>query len=97
MEEGKLYTQTGLTISDLADNLSIQEYRLRRIINQQLNYRNFNQFLNNYRIEDACSRLKETNTPVSTIALDVGYASLSVFNKAFRERYALTPTEFRNS
>ncbi len=97
MEEGKLYTQTGLTISDLADNLSIQEYRLRRIINQQLNFRNFNQFLNNYRIEDACNRLKETNTPVSTIALDVGYASLSVFNKAFKERYGVTPTEFRNS
>ena len=96
MEEGKLYTQTGLTIADLAKSLSIQEYRLRRIINQQLEFRNFNQFLNNYRIEDACARLRESSTPISTIALDVGYASLSVFNKAFKERYGVTPTEFRN-
>lgn len=97
MEEGKLYTQTGLTIAELAKSLSIQEYKLRRIINQQMRFRNFNQFLNNYRIEDACTRLRETNTPISTIALDVGYASLSVFNKAFKERYGVTPSEFRNT
>lgn len=96
MEEGKLYTQTGLTIADLAEHLSIQEYRLRRIINQQLKFRNFNQFLNNYRIEEACTLLRHSETPISTIALDVGYASLSVFNKAFKERYKVTPTEFRN-
>lgn len=97
MEGEKLYTKTGLTIADLAASLSIQEYRLRRIINQQLQFKNFNQFLNNYRIEDACTRLRETSTPISTVALDVGYASLSVFNKAFKERYGVTPTEFRNS
>ena len=97
MEGGKLYTHTGLTIVVLAENLSIQEYRLRRVINQQLKFRNFNQFLNNYRIEDASTRLRDTNTPISTIALDVGYASLSVFNKAFKERYKVTPSEFRNS
>jgi AraC-like DNA-binding protein len=97
MKEGKLYTRTGLTVADLAENLSIQEYRLRRIINQELKFRNFNQFLNNYRIEDACIRLRETRTPISTIALDIGYASLSVFNKAFKERYRVTPSEFRNS
>ncbi|MFT4816887.1 MAG: AraC-like DNA-binding protein [Pseudohongiellaceae bacterium] len=97
MKEGKLYTRTGLTIAELAENLSIQEYRLRRIINQQLKFRNFNQFLNNYRIEDACTRLRDATSPISTIALDVGYASLSVFNKAFKERYQVTPSEFRNS
>ncbi len=97
MEEERLYARTGLTIADLAESLSIQEYRLRRIINQQMKFRNFNQFLNNYRIEDACRRLRDTSTPISTIALDVGYASLSVFNKAFKDRYGVTPTEFRNN
>ena len=97
MKGGNLYTRTGLTIADLAESLSIREYRLRRVINQQLKFRNFNQFLNNYRIEDACTRLRETNASISMIAIDVGYASLSVFNKAFKERYKVTPTEFRNS
>jgi AraC-like DNA-binding protein len=97
MEGGKLYTHTGLTIAELAESLSIQEYRLRRVINQQLKFRNFNQFLNNYRVEDAGIRLRDTNTPISTIALEVGYGSLSVFNKAFKERYKVTPSKFRNN
>ncbi|MFB0988885.1 MAG: helix-turn-helix domain-containing protein [Gammaproteobacteria bacterium] len=77
--------------------MSIQGYRLRQAINQQLEFRKFNQFLNNYRIEDACTRLRATNTQISTIALDAGYASSSVFNKAFEDRYKVTPSKFRNS
>jgi len=95
MRDQKLYIQPGLTIADLANALKMQEYRVRRLINQQLGFRNFNQFLNNYRIEDARNRLLETESAISNIALDVGYASLSVFNKAFKDRYNLTPREYR--
>lgn len=97
METEKMYRQPGLTIADLAAALSLQEYRLRKIINQGLRYRNFNQFLNSYRISDASERLRESDEPVSLIALEAGYSSLSVFNKAFRERYGMTPTEYRAS
>ncbi|GAB5500918.1 MAG: helix-turn-helix domain-containing protein [Pseudohongiellaceae bacterium] len=96
MEEEQLYTQPGLTIAELAEALSVQEYRLRRIINRTMQHKNFNQFLNTYRIEDASQRLLESKLPVSRIALDVGYSSLSVFNKAFKERFGVTPTEYRN-
>lgn len=95
MREQKLYVKTGLTIADLATELKMQEYRVRRLINQQLGYRNFNQFLNNYRINEARELLVQSDASISNIALDVGYASLSVFNKAFRERYNLTPREYR--
>jgi AraC-like DNA-binding protein len=97
MTQEKLYTQTGLTISDLAERLDMQEYKLRRLINQSMGYRNFNQFLNNYRIQDASRQLQQTAAPVSSIALGVGYSSLSVFNKAFKDRFDMTPTEFRNA
>ena len=91
MKEERLYSQPGLTISILADRLEIQEYKLRRLINQSMRYRNFNQYLNNYRIEDASFRLLNTSSPISSIAIDVGYSSLSVFNKAFKDRYDMTP------
>lgn len=97
MEKDRLYSQQGLTIADLADALSMQEYRLRRIINQGMQYRNFNQFLNNYRIDEASRLLSHTATPISSIALDVGYSSLSVFNKAFKERFGMTPSAYRQS
>ena len=61
-----------------------------------MGYRNFNQFLNHYRIEEASRRLLESTVPVSTIALDIGYGSLSSFNAAFKARYNMTPTEYRS-
>lgn len=98
MEGKRLYAQHGLTIGMLATAASLQEYRLRRLINQKLHYRNFNQYLNQYRVTEAARRLQdpaESHVPISTIALDVGYASLSSFNKAFKEEHGVTPSIFR--
>ncbi|NIM18801.1 MAG: helix-turn-helix domain-containing protein, partial [Candidatus Latescibacteria bacterium] len=39
----------------------------------------------------------EPRTPVLTIALDVGFRSLSSFNTAFRAHYGKTPTGYRRS
>ncbi|MDT8427474.1 MAG: helix-turn-helix transcriptional regulator [Pseudomonadales bacterium] len=99
METDQLYAKTGLTITDLASALHMQEYMLRRFINKKLNYRNFNQFLNEYRIKKATERLLQPGEPgfqISSIALDVGYASLSSFNKSFKELHGVTPSVFRN-
>jgi AraC-like DNA-binding protein len=96
MVQERLFTQAGLTISDLADALSIQEYRLRRIINQSMKHRNFNQFLNSYRIEDARDKLVGSRLAISSVAFEAGYSSLSVFNKAFKDRYGMTPSEYRS-
>ncbi|MGI9273977.1 MAG: helix-turn-helix domain-containing protein [Endozoicomonas sp.] len=100
MTEDQVYQQEGLTISDLAEKMTLQEYQLRRLINQQLGYRNFNDFLNGYRIHKACQRLtseQDASLPVLTIALDTGFRSLSAFNRAFKERTGITPTQFRRS
>lgn len=96
MENQRLYSQTGLTITQLAESLSVQEYKLRRFINKELQFKNFNQFLNSYRITEASERLLHENTPISSIALDIGFASLSSFNTAFKSRFGVTPSEYRN-
>lgn len=100
MQDERLYAEAGLTIGDLAAKVSLQEYRLRRLINQTLHYRNFNQFLNQYRIEEAARRLldpAEEHIPISSIALDVGYVSLSSFNKAFKDKHGVTPSVWRST
>lgn len=97
MENEKAYAITGITISSFAKMLGVQEYRLRRAINSNLNYRNFNQLLNHYRTQDASTRLTASNDSISRIALEVGYASISPFNTAFKSRFGKTPTEFRLS
>ena len=97
MDNG-LYRRTGLTISALAADLGYPEHQLRRLINKRLGFRNFSFFLNSFRIEEATERLKDpefARTPVLTIALDLGFASLGPFNRAFKEMTGVTPTAYR--
>lgn len=98
LEGTELILEPGLTISKLARRLKIPEHRVRHLINQHMGYRNFADFLNHHRIQAAKSRLSDANdrnTPVLTVAMDMGYGSLGPFNRAFKERTGLTPTEFR--
>jgi AraC-like DNA-binding protein len=96
----RVYRQDGLTIGALAQRLGLPEYRLRRLINQGLGERNFNAFLNRYRIADACAALADPDqaeVPVLTIALDAGFSSLGPFNRAFKAETGLTPSEYRRA
>lgn len=95
MEEGQLYKEPGLTIADLAQHVGVLEYKARNTINRSMQHRNFNQFLNSYRIREACRLIRSTRYPVSRIAMDVGYSSLSAFNRAFREHMDTTPSDYR--
>ena len=94
----RIYRQEGLTIGALAQRLDMPEYRLRRLINQALGYRNFNSFLNHYRIGEAKAALADpaqAAVPVLTIALDTGFSSLGPFNRAFKAETGVTPSEYR--
>jgi AraC-like DNA-binding protein len=96
----RAYRQEGLTIAGLAQQLGLPEYRLRRLINQALGYRNFNSFVNHYRIAEAKAALgdaQQAEVPVLTIALDAGFSSLGPFNRAFKAETGMTPTEFRRA
>lgn len=98
MTVDRVYRQDGLTIAQLAERLGMPEYRLRRLINQALGYRNFNSFLNFYRIAEAKAALADpaqAEVPVLTIALDAGFSSLGPFNRAFKTETGMTPSEFR--
>ena len=98
MTVDRIYRQDGLAIAQLAERLGMPEYRLRRLINQALGYRNFSSFLNFYRIADAKAALADpaqAEVPVLTIALDAGFSSLGPFNRAFKAETGMTPSEFR--
>jgi AraC-like DNA-binding protein len=98
MADERIYRQENVTIGTLAVRLSVPEYRLRRLINQRLGYRNFNAFLNNHRIAEAKAALADpaqAEVPVITIAMDAGFQSLGPFNRAFKETTGVTPSEYR--
>jgi len=98
MSDDRIYRQEGMTIGTLATKLAVPEYKLRRLINQRLGYRNFNVFLNNHRIEEAKAALadpSQAEVPVITIAMDAGFQSLGPFNRAFKATTGVTPIEYR--
>lgn len=98
MSDERIYRHDNVTIGTLATRLAIPEYRLRRLINQRLGYRNFNVFLNEHRIAEAKAALadpSQAEVPVITIAMDAGFQSLGPFNRAFKAITGVTPTEYR--
>jgi AraC-like DNA-binding protein len=100
MTQERAYRREGLTIGALAAQLGLPEYRLRALINEGLGHRNFNAFLNRYRIEEAKAALADSDqagVPVLTIALDAGFRSIGPFNRAFKATTGVTPTEYRRA
>jgi AraC-like DNA-binding protein len=98
MSVERAYRREGLTIGSLSAELAVPEYRLRQLINEGLGHRNFNAFLNRYRIEEAKAALADPgqkDVPVLTIAMDTGFQSIGPFNRAFKAATDVTPTEFR--
>ena len=59
MQEEKVFREEGFTIRSLGVELGVKEYRLRRLINGHLGYRNFNRFLNEYRVREVARLLVE--------------------------------------
>jgi two-component system response regulator YesN len=55
----------------------------------------FHQYLAEYRLEQARQQIVATNHPVSDIAIRVGMKNRSYFCKLFRERYGVSPVEYR--
>lgn len=98
ISQEKIYLQEGLTIRRLSEQMNEQEYKVRRYINQHLDFRNFNDFLNSYRVQDACEILLDetkSDQTILEIAYSLGYSSLGPFNKAFKDHTGTTPTAYR--
>ena len=92
------FSECDLNIGKLASYLSVSEYKLRNCINKVLGYKNFNAYLNEYRIAAAKDALSDTKNERSIlhISLDCGYFNQSTFYKAFRNHVQLTPSEYRS-
>lgn len=98
MRDEHLYRQPGLSVKGLAAHLAVPEYRLRQAIVQTLGHHHFSSFVNGYRLDEVAARLQapeDSATAITALALDAGFGSLGPFNRAFRERFGVTPTEFR--
>ncbi len=94
MLEVKPYKEESLTINQLAKATNIPPRSLSQIINQNLN-KNFYDYINSFRIQEAQLLLSTSDRRISEIMYEVGFSSRSSFNTAFKKHTNLTPSQFR--
>jgi len=100
VKEEKAYLDPDLTVGGLAERVEIPAHQLRALINRELGYRNFSQFLAKYRIADLKVALADpelARVPILTLALNGGFSSLSTFNRTFRAETGQSAGEFRKA
>lgn len=93
----QLYLEPDISLTRLSKMLGKSTQQISTVINQYAN-RNFNDFINYYRIQDAKALLldpKSEKYTISSIAFDMGFSSLSSFNSAFKKFEGQTPSSFR--
>ena len=97
MESEKPYTDSELTLSQLADRLSISSHNLSEVLNTKLN-QNFFDFINQYRVEEVKKGLADPEKQYFTvlaIGFDAGFNSKTAFNTIFKKYTKMTPSEYR--
>lgn len=57
--------------------------------------RSFSTFLNQVRLQAVCRALRDSNEPITSIALDNGFNQLSFFNRLFRREFGINPSDYR--
>jgi AraC-like DNA-binding protein len=95
----ELYLDPDLTLPELAEVLGVPARRLSALVNRARG-RNFCDWVNRYRVEEAARRLSGPTTAGDNV-LDVLYASgfnsKSSFNAAFKRVKGMTPSDFRRA
>lgn len=95
----KLYLESDVSLSKLSKLVGQSTQKTSSVINQYAK-RNFNDFINYYRIQDAkklLSNAENEKFTISSIAFDSGFSSLSSFNSAFKKFEGITPSMYRKS
>ena len=83
------------SLEEMAKDLGVSKYVLSRLFSKTF-HRNFNQYLNDARLNYACHRLENTSDSITNICLDSGFESQRTFNRVFKERYKISPSDYRS-
>ena len=97
MRQDKLFTAHSLTIDSLASSLDTTRHHLSQVINERL-HKTYGDYVSELRLEEARRRLSDPANlryTIAAIAMDSGFNAVSGFNEAFKKRYHLTPSRYR--
>ncbi len=91
----QLYLDPNFDRQTIVDRYHLTIVQVGSAFAQGSDYNSVSDFIRECRLEHACTLLKNTNMKITEVAKASGFSLLTTFNHNFRDRYKLTPTEFR--
>jgi AraC-like DNA-binding protein len=99
MDADRPWTDSALTLADLAARLDTSPHKLSEVLNAQVG-ETFYDFVNGYRVREVQRRIaagEARRTKILALALEAGFASKSTFNQVFKKHTNQTPTDYRQA
>ena len=86
--------QNSINLEDMANQTFMVPAAFSRWFKQTMNI-GFNEYLNKYRVEEACRQMISTQKTLTMISEDCGFDSHSTFNRAFLKAKNISPGKYR--
>ena len=83
-----------ISVSDIAQIAGFSESHFMRYFKETMGT-SFINYLKDYRLTMAARLLQSSDSSVLNIAAEVGFDNLSYFNRAFKEKFGVTPLKYR--
>lgn len=96
MAERRLYGDAGLNLGKLARRLGLPARTVSQAVNR-VHGLSVSQYVNNFRVVEACRLLSTTDMPVTRIVFEAGFMTKSNFNREFLRVTGTSPTAFRTA
>ncbi|NLR97607.1 helix-turn-helix transcriptional regulator [Rhizobium sp. P38BS-XIX] len=93
-ETKRLYRDPDLNLDRLARKAAIPSRQISMAINRTT-AKNVSQYVNEFRVAEACELLRKTARPVTEIMFEVGFQTKSNFNREFRRVTDMSPLQWR--
>lgn len=90
------YYPNSLTLRGLSKIYYLNENYLGRLYKKQMG-KPFSAYLNEVRLDKACTLLRTTDDSVISISLATGFNNVTYFNRVFKKQMGMTPTEYKNA
>lgn len=83
------------SLSDFATEYQKNEKYLGRLFKKEMGM-SVHEYCNQLRLKKAVALLDTTSKKIIDIALECGFNNIAYFNRVFRAKYGISPTEYRN-
>lgn len=94
MQNSHLYRVENLTLQRLASHIDVPARQISTAV-RTARQMGVPQYVNSFRVADACRMLSETELPVTEIVFAVGFTTKSSFNREFSRSYGVSPSVWR--